>query len=187
MNISIMIQAMGKTLGFTNGYFHARTVDGTADTVIVTLVNSDIPAEAYNRLRRNMASSGDIKADTVVYFDYLYTNGPKDRFYRATAAEIIRDGFKAMKADASPDERVKTDADIYYYNNIGLLKTSLLTVRQEEEVRKMVTISYYSNEFRAMAVSIRERFLQMGMTGEEINRWFLRVVHEVYHPKKKVS
>ena len=170
---------------YSNGYFCVRE-DRRNNILTVTLINAVIPAAAWNKLRDNICNDTKITNDTTVYFDYLIINGETDRFSFVTVENWRRLGFSGNNIKnciPSPPSYIIDEANKFFYYNNNVLKQGVLCGKKLERVQQMILKEHYIDEFKALAKDIRANFKMYGMTDEEIDAWFQKIIHDVYHPK----
>ena len=174
-------------MGITNNYFNVR-MNERMDVIVVTLAAAVIPAEQWNCLRDNICNDTKIGDGVTVYFDYLIINGETDRFSFVTVENWRRLGFSGNNIKncipAAPEEVIEeADRFFYYYGN-KILDNGVLCGKKLELYKQKVLKSLYIAEFKTLVKDVRTQFTALGMTPEEIDKWFERIIHEVYHPKQ---
>ena len=165
-------------------FFWGKQVNEQA--ILVTIKHYNVPAEAWNGLRDIICNDTTINDSMTVYFDYLYINGEDDRFSYVTVENWRRRGFSAGNIKTYigiPDEKIVTEANEYYYNNIRLLETCVLPLKRQKRIITMVTKAHHIKEFKAFLYHTRGMLAATGMTDDEINTLFLNCLQDVYHPK----
>lgn len=179
---------MTKITDLTNGYFCVRQND-KKDVLTASLINAVIPADAWNDLRDKVCNDIKISDDTTVYFDYLIINGEVDRFCYVTVGDWRKLGFSGNNIKncipSAPKEVIEEANKFFYYNN-EILKLGILCGKKLERVQQMIFKQIFANEMRTLAENYRKNFKEVGMTDEDVDNWFEKTIHDVYHPKKQV-
>ena len=170
----------------TNAHFCVR-YNKDQKSVTATLINAVIPADAWNELRDKVCNDTKISDDTTVYFDYLIINGEVDRFCYVTVGDWRKLGFSGNNIKncipVAPEYVIKEANKFFYYNN-EILKLGTLCGRKLERVQQMIFKQIFATEMRTLAENYRKNFKEVGMTDEDVDNWFEKAIHDVYHPKK---
>ena len=177
-----------KKMDITNSYFNVR-MNECMDVIVVTLAAAVIPAEQWNRLRESICKNTKIGDDVTVYFDYLIINGETDRFCSVTVENWRRLGFSGNNVKncipSAPKEVIDESDRFFYYFGGDILDNSVLCGKRLETYKQKILKSIYIAEFKTLTKDVWSQFTALGMTHEEIDKWFKQVIHEVNHPKCK--
>lgn len=178
-----------KVMYISNKWFNVR-MNERMNVIIATLVNAVIPAEEWNRLHDKICNDGKIADDTVVYFDYLMINGKTDRFSFVVVGDWRKLGFSGNNIKncipSAPEEVIEEGNRFFYYKTEGrldLLDKGTLCGKTLESVKHMILLQIHTTEFKTIATETIKRFKEVGMSDEDINKFFDRIIHEVFHPK----
>ena len=174
-----------RMMGITNDFFNVRA-DKDLHIIVVTLVDGVIPAKKWNQLRDNICNDTKISDEATVYFDHLIINGKVDRFSYVTVGDWRKLGFSGNNIKncipAAPLE-VIDEANDWFYHYYETLNNGILCGKTLENIKQMIMKAHYIAEFKTLVKDIHTKFISLGMSNEEIDKWFKRVIYDVYHPK----
>lgn len=171
---------MTRVLKSTNDSFHVRMAKDSA-VIFVTIRRWETTAAQWNGLRDSICNDQTITDDTVVYFDYLVTNGDKEgRFFCMKVGKWRKAGFSGGRFDkCEVPEEVRLNADMWFYNNIEVLQRSALTPSMQQRIVRTLAKEYLEVNYRRDMLDACQRLQQVGATEDDIRQWRERIVGEL--------
>ena len=105
---------------------------------IVVILSDEMTCEYWNSLKNALPESDNRNAD--IYFDFLFRNGLKNRFFKTSLSRFFNVANSLKKCDV-PEEYIRI-ADSFFAGNSYLIEESVLSNFQKEFYKKK--ISHYN-------------------------------------------
>lgn len=104
-------------------------IDCEEKGILVTILTTESTGVYWNDLQQSLSKSN--WANRTVFFDFVFRNGERNRFYYAQLNEMSKLTTKLQKCEISA-VCCRMEANKYFSDNLCFLEGSILTENQRE-------------------------------------------------------